>query len=90
MMLNVTVPIVEQLFGVEHYELATGGKCDADEEGKAEKQKEKEKESPVYSCHSVFDLATWSSAELKRSMFSKIDLPASELHAFQPELPPEA
>ncbi len=91
MALNVTLPVVEQFWGGDTYELAKLGKS---EEGKTEKESEKEtekeKESLAFSDHAAPRLDAFGLEKFRKSLFSKDDFPVSELYAFLPELPPDA
>lgn len=91
MALNVTLPVVEQLWGGDTYELAKLGKG---EEGKTEKESEKEtekeKEALAFSDHAAPKLDAFSLKKFRRSLFSTTDFPASERYVLLPELPPDA
>lgn len=91
MALNVTLPVVEQFWGGDTYELAKLGEG---EEGKTEKESgketEKEKEALAFSDHAAPNLGVFNFEKFSNSLFSRDNFPTSELYAFLPELPPDA
>lgn len=100
MILNATLPLVEQLQSKDLYELVEAGGDDADDENKSEKEGENEKEGekeqelekksitlPAYLLvrHDDYQLQRFN-----RSIFPLNELPESELYTSLLELPPEA
>lgn len=94
MSLNVAVPLVEQLLGVDSCALTEVGTKNFDEKDNSEKEegkeKEKEKESFTFLDHSGSKSGAFDLKKSKKSLFPKNDHPDSQLYASLPELPPEA
>lgn len=91
MALNLTLPIVEQLWGGTTYELAKVGKSgEGKTEKESEKETEKEKEALAFSDHVAPNLGAFNFEKFRKSLFPKDNFPISELYAFLPELPPDA
>lgn len=102
MILNATLPLVEQLQGKDVYELVEAGGDDADDEDRNKKESEKENEQesekeqeiekksitlPVYS---LVRHDNYQLQQFSRSIFPLNELPESELYTSLLELPPEA
>ncbi len=100
MILNATLPLVEQLQNKDLYELVEAGGDDADDENKSEKEGENEKESEKeqeLEKKSITLLAyllvrhdDYQFKQFSRSIFPLNELPESELYTSLLELPPEA
>jgi hypothetical protein len=90
MTLNVTLPLVERLWGKDMYELAVVGTDDTDEENKKEKETEKLKEVFSFFSHASIKLDAFYLELFRKSLFAKNEFPKSELYAFLPEQPPQA
>ena len=86
MVLHIAAPLVERLQDATKYELEKAGTDDA--EGKC--KTEKEKESVIFSCTPALFADNLNPDTQQRALFPDEDHPVSELHAFLPELPPEA
>lgn len=91
MLLNVAIPAMGQLHGVDKYELA---KMSKDDEGKAEKEKEGEKkteeESLAFAHYSGPKPGAFPLGKCQKSLFPPDDFPVTESYASLPELPPDA
>ncbi len=90
MLLNVTLPLLEQLQGGVLYELSEIGSDDTEEGGNKEKEKEKEKDAV---CFGVNEDTKADAAHLelfRKSLFVKNDLPIAEPYTSLPERPPQA
>lgn len=103
MILNVALPLAEQLQAKDVYELAELGSDDVDDENKsenesenkseseseAEKDKEEYKKSIPFSTQSLSPYHSFKLGKVKKTLFPGHDLPVSELYTSLPELPPE-
>lgn len=89
MVLNITIPLAEQLWGDHLYELAALGNNDSDEKDKTEKE---EKEKEIFS--SLFDVShkgeEFDLRQLNDLLYAHSHALISENYASMPELPPEA
>ena len=102
MILNATLPLVEQLQAQDLYELAEAEADDVDDENKSEKETEKEtekegekeqeleKKSITLSAYLLVRHAAYKLEQFNRSIFPLNELPESELYTSLLELPPEA
>lgn len=102
MILNATLPLVEQLQVKDLYELVESGADDADDENKSEKETEKEsenegekeqeieKKSITLAAYSLLRHDNYQLQQFSRSIFPLNELPESELYTSLLELPPEA
>jgi hypothetical protein len=98
MILNATLPLVEQLQGKDLYELVEAGGDDADDENQSEKENEKEsekeqeieKKSITLPAYLLVRQDDHQLEHFNRSIFPLNELPESELYTSQLELPPEA
>ena len=102
MILNATLPLVEQLQAKDLYELVEAGVDDTDDENKSEKESEKEtekegeteqeleKKSITLSAYLLIRHAAYQLEQFNRSIFPLNELPESELYTSLLELPPEA
>jgi hypothetical protein len=98
MILNVTLPLVEQLQAEDLYELVESGADDVDDENKSEKETEKEgeteqeleKKSITLSAYLLIRQHAYQLEQFNRSIFPLNELPESELYTSLLELPPEA
>lgn len=105
MILNVALPLVEQLQAKDSYELVKMEADDVDDETKgenepenksekeseneAEKDKEYTKKNLPFSTQFLSHSHSFNSAKFKKALFPGRDLPVSELYTSLPELPPE-
>ena len=102
MILNATLPLVEQLQAKDLYELVEAGADDVDDENKSEKETEKEsekegekeqeleKKSLTLSAYLLIRQHAYQLEQFNRSIFPLNELPESELYTSLLELPPEA
>lgn len=98
MILNATLPLVEQLQAKDLYELAEAEADDVDDENKSEKETEKEgekeqeleKKSITLSAYLLVRHTAYKLELFNRSIFPLNELPESELYTSLLELPPEA
>lgn len=102
MILNVTLPLVEQLQSKDLCELVEAGVDDPDDENKSEKESEKEsenegekeqeleKKSITLSSYLLVRHTAHQLEQFNRSIFPLHELPESELYTSLLELPPEA
>jgi hypothetical protein len=87
MMTNVAVSLVEQLHGRgAWFEMTEWGTDDMDEKEKTEK----EKESYTFPHHSIVGMGVPVPKNTKNLLVFYNERLRSELHAFSPDLPPEA
>jgi hypothetical protein len=89
MTLNVAIPFVERLHAGAQYELSEIEADDTDEESKKGQEKEKEKDAESHRGDAFRYLLNKTNGRHRGVFIISNEFPLSELHTFQPELPPE-
>lgn len=104
MILNVALPLVEQLQAKDLYELVQLGADDVDDENKSENEPESKSESEneaekdkeeytkktiPFSTQLLSPYHSFDLRKVKKTLFPGHQLPISELYTSLPELPPE-